>query len=185
MRSSKVLSNNPYVSDNNLAEKYTIAAKYNELYLDVVDISTGLLSVSEAVTTTLTSADHNKVFFIDAATAAATYTLPAPVAGLTFKWIWVANCNNAITIKTADITDTTGDMLTGALTVWASTAATNLTVRENPANGNTLVLDDNAANSGAGIGSWVEITCAEDAIWYVTGIVNASSTGSALFSNAD
>ena len=185
MRSSKVLSNNPYVADNNLAEKYAIAGKYNELYLDVVDISTNLLSVSEAVTTTLTSADHNKVFFIDAATLAATYTLPAPVAGLTFKWIWVADCNQAIVIKTADTADTTGDMLRGMLVVWSSTAATNLTIREGASDVNTLTLDDNAVNSGGGIGSWIEVTCAEDAVWYVTGILNASSTGSALFTDTD
>jgi hypothetical protein len=185
MRSSKVLSNNPYVSDKNLAEKYTIANKYNELYLDTVDLYTGKLSISEATTTVLTSSDHGKVFFVDAATVAAIYTLPAPIIGLTFKWIWVADCNNAITIKTADITDTTGDMLAGALIVWSSTAATNLTVRETVANCNTLILDDNAVNSGAGIGTWVEITCVEDAVWHVCGVINGSSTGSALFSNAD
>jgi hypothetical protein len=45
------------------------------------------------------------------------------------------------------------------------------------------------ANAGGGIGSWVEIICAEDAVWYVTGVINsttdADGVGSALFTDAD
>jgi hypothetical protein len=144
-------------------------------------------TISEAASTTLVAADSGKTFFVDAATAAATYTLPTPVAGLKFKFIWVANCDNAVIIQTADTTDTTGDMLRGGLLVCAA-AAVNTFV-EAASDVNTLTIDDNVVNAGGGIGSWVEIICAEDAVWYVTGVINsttdADGTGSALFTDAD
>ncbi len=63
----------------------------------------------------LTAAMSGKVFFINSDSGATTYTLPAPAAGLHFKWIWTNNNTDATIIKTADTTDTTGDMLRGCL----------------------------------------------------------------------
>ena len=149
-------------------------------YLDVT-------SIAEAATASLTAADSGKTFWIDGSTSAATYTLPAPSAGLYFRWKWTANCNNAVIIQTADITDTTGDMLKGGVLVCA--AADNNLFIENGANVNTATFDDNVANSAAGAGSWVEVICTEDPTWYIRGILNsttdADTDGSAIFSNAD
>ena len=180
-----------------------LAVHYNNLYDDVEANETAITScqtdldtleaavlvehISEAVTTVLTAADSGKTFFVDAATTAANYTLPAPVAGLKYKFIWVANCNNAVTITTADTTDTTGDMLRGGLLVSAA-AAVNTFV-EAASDVNKATFDDNVENGAAGIGSWVEIICAEDAVWYITGVVNsttdADGVGSAIFSDVD
>lgn len=134
----------------------------------------------------LTAADSGKVFFINGDTGATDYTLPATVAGLTFKWVWTANCNNAITITTADKTDTTGDMFLGGLLISSAAAVNNFL--ESAADNNTITVDDNAANTAGGPGTWIEVICTEDAAWFVHGVVNSTSdndsTGS-HFSDAD
>lgn len=144
------------------------------------------IATAEAATATLDASDSGKTFWIDGSTSAATFTLPAPAAGLNFKWIWTANCNNAIVIQTADITDTSGDMLRGGLLICAA-AALN-TFLEASGDVNTITVDDNAANLAGGVGSWIEIICTEDAVWFVRGILNSTtdndSTGS-QFTDAD
>lgn len=190
--------------------RQVLAVHYNNLYEDVETIETNLArgeqllyscqshldtleaavlveSISEAATTVLTAADSGKTFFVDAVTTAANFTLPTPVAGLKYKFIWVADCDNAVTITTADTTDTTGDMLRGGLLVCAA-AAVNTFVE---ASGNVCkaTFDDNVENGAAGIGSWVEVICAEDAVWYITGVINSTSdadgVGSSIFSDVD
>jgi hypothetical protein len=144
--------------------------------------------ISEAATTVLTAADSGKVFFVDGATSAADYTLPAPAAGLNFKWVWVANCNNAITVTTADTTDTTGDMFYGGLLLIPATDNLNY-IEYAGSDVSKLTFDDNLANSAGGVGSWVEIRCVEDAVWCVTGILNSTTDsdtdGSAIGSDVD
>ena len=135
----------------------------------------------------LTAAMSGKVFFINSDSGATTYTLPAPAAGLHYKWIVTANMTDPIIIKTADTTDTTGDMLRGALYQLAND--NDSTVVEASGDVNTLTLDDNAANGACGIGSWVEVICTEDPVWFVTGVINGTTggtgTGAGLFSDAD
>lgn len=135
----------------------------------------------------LTAADSGKVFFVNADSGATTYTLPAPEAGLHFKWIVTADTDSATVIKTANITDTSGDMLRGGLLV-CSAAAINTFV-EAASDVNTLTLDNNVNNAGQGIGSWVEVICTEDPTWFVTGVINGNAdvdgNGSVLFTDAD
>jgi hypothetical protein len=144
-------------------------------------------SITAGTTTTvLTAADSGKVFNIKAV-GAATYTLPAPAAGLYFKWIWSIDNTDAVIIKTADLTDTDGDMFRGGLLVCAA-AAVNTFV-EASGDHNTITMEDDAAKCGGGVGSWIEIICTEDPTWYVRGIVNSNSdadnVGVGLFSDAD
>lgn len=139
-------------------------------------------------TVTLTKADSGKVFWIQADNPASDYILPAAnTPGITFKFVWVANNTNAITITTADITDTTGDMLRGGLLV-CSAAAINTFV-EAAGNINRMTFDDNVANSASGAGSWVELTCVTPGLWSVTGVMNGNTdvdgVGSAIFSDVD
>lgn len=159
---------------------------YDYWYNLLVDKLNALTSVTEATTTILTAADSGKTFWIDDSTAVATYTLPAPEVGLKFKWIWTANCNNAITIKTADITDTTGDMLRGGLLICA--AANLNTFLEASGDVNTLIIDDNDADNAGGIGSWVEVICTEDPIWFISGVLNSTTDADSVgahFTDAD
>ena len=135
----------------------------------------------------LTAADSGKVFFVNADTGATAYTLPAPAAGLHFKWIVTANCDAATSITTADTTDTSGDMFKGGLLICAA-AAVNTFV-EAGSDVNTITLDDNVVNGACGTGSWLEVICTEDPTWFVTGVINsttdADGVGSAIFSDTD
>lgn len=152
-----------------------------------VTITGQLTPVEESGSRHLTAADSGKVFFLNSDTGAVSYTLPAPEPGLKFKWIFTANKTTATSIVTADVTDTTGDMLRGGLLVCAA-AAVNTFV-EASGNVNTITLDDDVVNGAAGIGSWVEIICTEDPIWFVHGVINsttdADGVGSAIFSDTD
>ena len=143
--------------------------------------------ISEATATTLTANDSGSVFFVNADTAAAAYVLPAPQAGLRFMWVWTADCDNAITITTADTTDTSGDMFLGGV-IYCAAADLNTFV-EVAADNNRMTFDDNVANTGGGAGQWIEVICTEDAAWFVRGVVNGTSdadgTGTAIFSDVD
>jgi len=159
---------------------------YDYWYNILVDKINALTSVTEASTKILTAVDSGKTFWIDDGTAASTFTLPTPEVGLKYKFIWTANCNNAFVLKTADTTDTTGDMLRGGLLI-CSAAAVN-TFLEAASDTNTLTIDDNAADKAGGIGSWVEVICTEDPIWFVTGVLNSTSdndSAGAQFSDTD
>lgn len=134
----------------------------------------GKIAIAEASTQTLRAEDSGKTFFIDAATGASTFTLPAPAAGLTFKFIWTGDNNNAIVIKTADLTDTTGDLFQGALLI-CSAAAVNTVEEANGTTHNTITVDDNAANAAGGTGSFIELICTEDPYWYVRGVLNSTT----------
>lgn len=204
MNSEKLINYEGINKVDTMKEATPVLAKhYNNMYDDIETIETNLTScqadldtleaavlvedISEAVTTVLTAADSGKTFFINADTAATNYTLPAPVAGLNFKWLWTADCDNAITITTADTTDTTGDMFVGGV---LNCAAANLnTFVEVAADNNKMTFDDNVANSAGGAGQWIEVICTEDAAWFVRGIVNMTSdadgVGSAIFSDVD
>jgi hypothetical protein len=187
MKSKKITSLNPFVTSVN--QKYVTAKDFNALQEDVTTLYSNKLPVSEGATIQLTAEDSGKIFFVDAATAAATYRLPVvPEVGLHFKWIWVADSGNYDQIiKTYDTTDTSGDMLRGGVLV-CSAAALNTFV-ESTADKNTFTANNSTANAAAGIGSWVEIICVEDPIWFVTGVMNstgdADATGSAYFTDTD
>jgi len=156
---------------------------------NVIDKLVASPMIEAAASKTLTAADSGRVFSVGSGSAAA-YTLPAATeanAGIRFLWIWTASETDAITIVTADTTDTTGDMLFGGL-LNCSAAAVN-TLAQAGADANTITLDDNVANTGGGEGTWVEIICLGQSKWFVRGIVEADSdadgTGSAIFSDAD
>ena len=144
-------------------------------------------AMTEAVTTTpLTTADSGKVFFVNGDTAAATYTLPTAAAGLHFKWIWTADCNNAMIIETSDHTDGTGEMIVGGL-LFCAAAAVNTFV-EAGANANTITLDNDVNETRGGAGSWIELIATEAKTWHLSGIVNgnvdATDVGSSIITNA-
>lgn len=143
-------------------------------------------SISAVASTTLTAADSGKVFFIGDS-AAVDYVLPVCEAGLRYKWIVIANENDATTITTSDTTDTTGEMLRGGLLVCAA-AAVNTFV-EASGDINKITLDDNVENGACGIGSWLEIIGTKAKTWFVTGVINSTTdsdgVGSAIFSDVD
>lgn len=207
MKSTKITSLNPF--PNAVDSKAVKAKDYNNLKDDfdahissdgvgrfntIVPYTEGGTTmvgpikenIAQAATTVLTAADSGKIFFIGDSAAVA-YTLPTCEAGLRFKWIVIADENDATTITTSDTTDTTGEMLRGAL--YQLAADNDSTVVELSGDTNRIILDDNAANSACGIGSWVEIIGTKSKTWFVTGVINgttgATGTGAGLRADVD
>ena len=138
----------------------------------------------------LTVAESGGIFYNDASNGARAFTLPlcaTATIGVNYTFVCGAGENDAITIVTGDTTDTTGDMFLGGV-LYCAAAAVN-TLAQSAADNNTITLDDNLANSGAGPGTWVKVTCINATTWFVQGIVEADSdadgTGTAIFSDAD
>jgi len=142
-----------------------------------------------AVSKTLTAADSGTIFVCGGGSAA-DFVLPAASAdniGVSFKFVWTASETDAITITTADTTDTTGDMFVGGI-LFCAAAAVN-TIAQLAADKNKLTFDDNVANTGGGPGTWIELVCISKANWFVNGIVegdsDADGVGSAIGSDVD
>tara|TARA_Y100001938_G_C8084678_1_gene431224 strand:- start:2173 stop:2685 length:513 start_codon:yes stop_codon:yes gene_type:complete len=145
--------------------------------------------VQEAVSKTLTAEESGTIWHIGSG-GAVDFVLPAANTaniGVTYTFVWSAAETDAITITTADTTDTTGDMFLGGL-LFCAAAAVN-TIAQFAADSCKLTFDDNVANTGGGPGTWCEITCIGDAKWFVRGIVegdsDADGVGSAIASDVD
>ena len=145
--------------------------------------------VRDGVSKTLTASDSGTIFHMGTGSAA-DFVLPAASVaniGTTFLFVWSAAETDAITITTADTTDTTGDMFVGGI-LSCNAAAVN-TIAQLAADKCKLTFDDNVANTGGGPGTWCEIVCIAKAKWFVRGIVegdsDADGVGSAIGSDVD
>jgi hypothetical protein len=136
----------------------------------------------------LTDSMVGKVFFINADSGATTYILPVPTVGAHYKWIWCGDNASSTIIRTADVTDTTGDVFRGGLFVISADNDTTF-VEAAGADTNTLTLDSDLDNAACGIGSWVEVICTEDPTWFIHGVINGNSdadgTGASMFTDTD
>jgi len=144
----------------------------------------------DAITQTLSVADSGKTFVVGSLSAAA-FTLPSATAenvGVKYSFVWTAAETDAITIVSADLTDTTGDLFVGGLLYCAAAAVNTIAQSVIGSNISTITLDDNVANTGGGPGSWVDILCIAPSRWFVKGVIegdsDADGVGSAIFSNA-
>ena len=145
--------------------------------------------VLDGVSKTLTASESGTIWHMGTG-GAVDFVLPAASVaniGVSYLFVWSAAETDAITIQTADTTDTTGDMFVGGL-LFCAAAAVN-TIAQLAADKNKLTFDDNVANSGGGPGTWCEVTCIADAKWFVRGIVegdsDADGVGSAIASDVD
>ena len=143
---------------------------------------------------TLSATDTGKTILLNS-TSALAVTLPDPASspvGTFYRFIVIAANNNAYTITTADLTDSSGDMFVGSL-VYGETLATgagngtdNVSVIVPGANDNRITLDANLDHSGGNIGTWIECVRISASQWLVCGTVitaDADGNGSAIFSN--
>ncbi len=111
-------------------------------------------------TNTLTAADSGKILFLNAETEFAT-TLPAPAAGLHFKFICkAAPASASYTIVTAS----SNVMIGGINELEVDTEDDGPYI----ADGNTITFVDGTAV----VGDWVELV-SDGTSWYVTGQANA------------
>lgn len=149
--------------------------------------SAGLVDVT--ADKTIARSDSGKIMSLNSASAV-TVTLPTDAnidVGFSVKFIVQTSNNNAYTIKTGDITDTTGDSFVGGLILASATAGYANVVIPGGDDCNIL-LDANLAD-GAGLkGSWVELVKIASDEWMVSGCVytsDADSTGAGLFTDSD
>lgn len=144
---------------------------------------------------TLSATDTGKTILLNSGDALAV-TLPDPASspvGTFYRFIVIAANNNAYTITTADLTDTTGDMFVGSVLYGESVTTgagasgdDNVSLIVPGANDNRITLDANATHSGGNIGTWIECVRISASQWLVCGTVitaDASGNGSAIFSN--
>ena len=118
-----------------------------------------------APTKKLTAADSGKTFFIDISTVSIVCTLPAPAAGLNYKFVLsVASDNEAtkdfLLNTNADSVDINGSIIVNG----AHVEVTNAT--------SAVAID--ASDGAATVGDSLEVTC-DGTDWYITGSVLTAS----------
>ncbi len=129
-----------------------------------------------AATVTLTKGQSNTIFAFDQASSGISYTLPAPVKGLIFRFITtVAQTSGACEV----VTDAATTFLVGSVMVFSGekvTPAVNVGPYQCNADGTSIVeFTMNGTTQGGGIGSWVEFIAISTTQWYVWGVVNSPS----------
>jgi hypothetical protein len=123
--------------------------------------------------------DSGATVFLDCATlAGGTLTLPAASAGRFLRILVDVGSNTACNINAAS-----GDYFYGAITHVSTTGnktgvqtVTRATASAAVSTHNQLTLDQDSDNLGGAVGSFLELTCYDDAGWHVSGKLVGNST---------
>ena len=142
----------------------------------VVIGSTRDVDASGGTTRTLTAATSGSVNLFDSA-AGITYTLPTPVVGLTYDFVWtVAQTSSAHIVITAT---TASEFLKGGVVAFSGESVTpsaTLGPYAFAANGTTHVkYSSNATTTGSGLGTWLRFIAVSTTVWHVSGVMNSPS----------
>jgi|TARA_R100000030_G_C3203128_1_gene111434 hypothetical protein len=149
---------------------------------------------------TALASDSGKVFVLNASSGAYTITLPTDysasntsgaLTGWNCRFIVGTENDDAVTIFTGDGTDSGGDDFVGGLTLVAAQASDTSSGANGrhivpAANDCEIVIDHNAANTGGGKGSYIDVIKLASDEWMVSGIIytdDADSNGTALFTD--
>lgn len=125
---------------------------------------------------TLTAANSGSMNLFDAATTI-TYTLPAPVVGQEFEFIWtVLETGGQAHVV---VTNAGTVFLVGAVAMFSGddvTPSATLGPKMFLANGTSFVrFSANGTTTGGGIGSWLRFKCVSSTIWHVSGVIKSPS----------
>jgi hypothetical protein len=125
--------------------------------------------------TTVTAASSGSTRLFDSS-AGITYTLPAPVVGLEYTFVWtVSQASSAHVV----VTDAGTTFLVGGVGMFSGTNVTpsaTLGPKFFAADGSTHIkFTSNATTTGTAIGSWLRFTCVSATLWYVYGTVDSPS----------
>ena len=132
---------------------------------------------------TLTAAQSTSLVVFDTA-AGELYTLPAPVAGLTFDFFvetTVTSSNHKV------ITNAGTVFLVGAISygILDTTPGANPGPKFTAANGTThLAITMNGTTTGGLFGTYFNVTCISSTLWTISGLVIASGTISTPFTTS-
>lgn len=133
------------------------------------------VTASGGTTRTLTAANSGSTNLFDSA-AGITYTLPAPVVGLNYKFIWTVLQTSSAHVV---VTDAGTTFLQGAVGIFSGevvTPSSTLGPFMAAGNGSSHVkITTNGTTTGGGIGSWLEFVCVSVTLWNVTGVIKSPS----------
>lgn len=133
------------------------------------------VTASGGTARTLTAAGSGSVNLFDSA-AGITYTLPAPVVGLTYDFVWTVSQSSSAHVI---VTDAATTFLLGGVSTFSATDVTpsaTLGPKFFAANGTTHVkYTSNATTTGTATGSWLRLICVSSTVWYVNGMVDSPS----------
>jgi len=151
---------------------------------------------------TALASDSGKVFVLNASSGTYTLTLPTDysasnttgaLTGWNCKVIVGTENDDAVTIFSGDNADSGGDDFVGGLTLVAAQASDT----SSGANGRfivpaaddcNIIIDHNAANTGGGKGSYINIIKLASNEWMIDGIIytdDADADGTTLFTDTD
>lgn len=124
---------------------------------------------------TLTSADSGSTNLFDSA-AGITYTLPAPIVGLQYSFLWTVLQTSSAHVV---VTSAASVFLNGAVQMFSGEAvapSATLGPFQFAGNGSShLRTTTNGTTTGGGIGGWMVFRCTSATIWTVTGIIKSPS----------
>lgn len=130
---------------------------------------------SGGTTRVLTAAGSGSENLFDSA-AGITYTLPAPVVGLEFRFLWTTLQTSSAHVV---VTNAGTVFLAGCIQMFSGEAVTpssTLGPFQFAGNGSThLRTTTNGTTTGGGIGSFLRFKCVSATIWIVTGIIKSPS----------
>ncbi len=145
--------------------------------VSVTPVSTGGATVaSGGAARTLTAASSGTTNLFDAATTI-TYTLPAPIVGLVYRFLWtVLETGGQAHVV---VTDAATTFLQGVVAMFSGddvTPSATLGPKMFAGNGSSFVrTTTNGTTTGGGIGSWLEFRCTALTLWTVTGVLKSPS----------
>lgn len=132
-------------------------------------------TASGGTTRTLTAANSGSLNLFDSA-AGITYTLPAPVVGLYYDFIWTTLQTSSAHVV---VTDAGTTFLQGSITMFSGenvTPSATLGPKQFAGNGSSHIkTTTNGTTTGGGIGGWMRFVCTSATLWTVTGVINSPS----------
>lgn len=136
----------------------------------------GVTAPSGGAARTLTAADSGSTNLFDAATSIS-YTLPAPVVGLTFHFLWTALETGGQVHQV--VTNAGTVFINGVVQMFSGEAVTpsaTLGPFQFAGNGTSFVrFASNGTTTGGGIGSWLTLRCTATTLWTSTGNIKSPS----------
>ena len=150
------------MSIQQLDRKTTEGSRANALHTNV--------TASGGATKTLTAADSGGTWLWDAATGVA-YTLPAPVVGMTFRFV----CTVTVTSNAHSVTtDAATTFLQGM--VWQGTAASATMEVQSGDGSSDVAVSMNGTTTGGVESTDLTFTCITATQWQVSGGIMGSGT---------
>lgn len=176
-----VISNAGFTTTGNGTVSGTLAVTGASTLTGAITTSAAIIgnrltaTASGGTTRTLTAANSGSLNLFDSA-AGITYTLPAPVVGLYYDFIWTTLQTSSAHVV---VTDAGTTFLQGSVAMLSGenvTPSATLGPKQFAGNGSSHIkTTTNGTTTGGGIGGWMRFVCTAATLWTVTGVINSPS----------